>query len=199
MKYSIIGAGPVGSTIASLLDKSGIQVALANSRGVDAVRPIAAKAGHGVIPSSLDDALLADVIFIGIPFIRFKDVASRLADWTGKIVIDVTHTHRLPPDVLEAEVGSRPSSEVNANRVPGAALVKAFNHLPMKDLASPVPAGGRRVMFVSSDDKTASATVADLARTLGFAAIELGPVAEGGRLIQAPNALVYQNLVRFES
>ena len=53
--------------------------------------------------------------------------------------------------------------------VPGAKLVKAFNQLPLKVLASPLPDNvGRRVVFVSSDHEDASATVADLAERLGF-------------------------------
>jgi predicted dinucleotide-binding enzyme len=63
---------------------------------------------------------------------------------------------------------------------------KAFNQLPLKVLASPLPDHvGRRVVFVSIDHEDASATVAALAESLGFAAIEVGNMAGGGRLIQA--------------
>jgi 8-hydroxy-5-deazaflavin:NADPH oxidoreductase len=198
MSYSIIGTGGVGLTLASYFTKDGIEVALANTRGADAVEPVARKLGQGVVAKSLDEALKADVIFIAVPFLKFKDVASALPDWTGKIVIDVTNAFTLPAEVQEAEFGARPSSEANAERLPGAKLVKAFNQLAVKDLASPVPAGGKRVVFVSSDDEDASAKVARLAERLGFAPIEVGRLGEGGRLIQAPNALVFQDLIKFE-
>ena len=198
MSYSIIGTGGVGSTLASYFAKDGIEVALANTRGADAVEPVARKLGQGVVAKSLDEALKADVIFIAVPFLKFKDVASALPDWTGKIVIDVTNAFTLPAEVQEAEFGARPSSEANAERVPGAKLVKAFNQLAVKDLASPVPAGGKRVVFVSSDDEDASTKVARLAERLRFAPIEIGKLDEGGRLIQAPNALVFQDLIKFE-
>ena len=198
MSYSIIGSGGVGSTLASYFAKAGIEVDLANSRGADAVEPVAKKLGQGVVAKSLDDALKADVIVIAVPFLKFKDVASALPGWTGKIVIDVTNAYTLPAEVQEAEFGARTSSEANAKRVPGAKLVKAFNQLPVKDLASPVPNGGKRVVFVSSDDEDASAKVARLVKDLGFAPIEVGKLGEGGRLIQAPNALVFQDLIKFE-
>jgi len=119
-------------------------------------------------------------------------------DWSGKIVIDVTNGLMLPPEVQQAEYQGRLTSEVNAERVPGAKLVKAFNQLPLKTLASPLPDDiGRRVVFVASDHADASATVADLAERLGFAAIEVGRIAEGGRLIQARAALVFQNLIKY--
>ncbi|WP_244481579.1 hypothetical protein [Rhizobium sp. Root1203] len=109
----------------------------------------------------------------------------------------MTNSAFLPPEVQERELKGRLSSEVNADRVPGAKLVKAFNQLPMQGLTAPVPAGGRRVVFISSDHADASAAVASLTENLGFAPIEVGRIAEGGRLIQARNALVFQNLIKF--
>ena len=132
-----------------------------------------------------------------MPFLNFKEVGSVKSDWTGQIVIDVTNAFMLPAEVQEAELKGRLSSEVNADRVPGAKLVKAFNQLPWQDLARPVPDGGRRVVFISSDHEDASAKVAHLAEKLGFAPIEVGKIGEGGRLIQAPNALVFQDLIKF--
>jgi 8-hydroxy-5-deazaflavin:NADPH oxidoreductase len=197
MTYSIIGTGTVGSTLASFFANGGIEVSLANTRGVDAVEPVSRRLGRSIVAKSLDDALKADVIFFAVPFLQFKAVAWALSDWTGKIVIDVTNAFMLPAEVQEAELNGRLSSEVNAERVPGAKLVKAFNQLPMKVLSAPAPAGGRRVVFISSDHKDASANVASLAGELGFAPIEIGKIAEGGRLIQARNALVFQDLIKF--
>jgi 8-hydroxy-5-deazaflavin:NADPH oxidoreductase len=53
-------------------------------------------------------------------------------------------------------------------------------------------------VFISSDHEDASHKVARLAEELGFAPIEVGKLAEGGRLIQAPNALVFQDLIKLE-
>jgi predicted dinucleotide-binding enzyme len=198
MSYSIIGTGSVGSTLASFFAKAGIEVGLANTKGAEVVEPLAGKLGQSVVAKSLDDALKADVIFFALQFLQFKNAASALSDWTGKIVIDVTNAFKLPPEVLEAELNGRLSSEVNAERVPGAKLVKAFNQLPMNVLSRPVPAGGRRVVFISSDDEDASAKVARLAEELGFAPIEVGKIDGGGRLIQVGNALAYQDLIKFE-
>jgi 8-hydroxy-5-deazaflavin:NADPH oxidoreductase len=198
MNTSIIGTGAVGLTLASFFAKAEIEVGLASTKGADAVAPLARKVGQSVAAKSLDEALKADVVFIAVPFLKFKEVASALPDWTGKIVIDVTNAFTLPAEVQEAEFGARPSSEVNAGRVAGAKLVKAFNQLPVKVLSSPVPAGGRRVVFISSDHEDASHKVARLAEELGLAPIEVGKIAEGGRLIQAPNALVFQDLIKLE-
>ncbi|WFR97922.1 NADPH-dependent F420 reductase [Rhizobium tumorigenes] len=199
MSYSIIGTGIVGYTLASLFARGGVDVKVANTRGPEAVIPIIKDLGASVVAATLDEALEADVILLAVQFLNFKDVGKLKSDWTGKIVVDVTNSAFLPPDVQERELKGRLSSEVNAERVPGAKLVKAFNQLPMQGLAAPVPQGGRRVVFIASDYPDASTTIASLVTQLGFAPIEVGKIAEGGRLIQARNALVFHNLVKFDS
>ncbi|WEZ85321.1 MULTISPECIES: NADPH-dependent F420 reductase [Hyphomicrobiales] len=197
MTYSIIGTGNVGLTLAGIFSRAGIDVAIANTRGPATIEPLIASLGQSVTAATLDAALEAHVIFFAVPFLNFKDVAATRSDWTGKIVIDVTNAAFLPLDVQERELQGRLSSEVNADRVPGANLVKAFNQLPMKGLVAPVAIpDGRRVVFVSSDDEASSALVAKLVSDLGYAPIELGKIAEGGRLIQARNALIFQNLIK---
>jgi 8-hydroxy-5-deazaflavin:NADPH oxidoreductase len=197
MTYSIIGTGNAGQTLAAFFAKAGVEVALANTRGWEAVEPMARQLGGKVVAKSLDEALEADIIFFAVPFLNFKDVGSAKPNWIGKIVVDVTNAAFLPQEVQDKELHGRLSSEVNAERVPGAKLVKAFNQLPMKVLSSPVPAGGKRVVFVSSDHEDASAKVACLVGKLGFAPIEVGRIDEGGRLIQARNALVFQDLIKY--
>ncbi|WP_426240899.1 NADPH-dependent F420 reductase [Pararhizobium sp. DWP1-1-3] len=197
MKYSIIGTGSVGLTLASFFAKNSIPVSVANTRGPAAVASSIDGLGGAVKPTAVEDALDAEIIFFAVQFLNFKHVGKLLSDWSGKIVVDVTNSAFLPPEVQERELQGRLSSEVNADRIPGAKLVKAFNQLPMQGLTAPVPAGGRRVVFISSDHGEASTAVASLTHDLGFAPIEIGKIAEGGRLIQARNALVFQNLVKF--
>jgi predicted dinucleotide-binding enzyme len=74
----------------------------------------------------------------------------------------------------------------------------AFNTLPAAVLARPpAEAGGKRVMFYSGDHARAKRKVAALISALGFAAVDLGRLAVGGRLQQPPGgALAWLNLVR---
>lgn len=85
MTSAIIGTGTVGRTLAGFFQKAGIEVALANTRGAEAVEPIAKELGGKVIATSLDDALRADVIFFAVQFLNVKDVASVKPDWTGRL------------------------------------------------------------------------------------------------------------------
>jgi 8-hydroxy-5-deazaflavin:NADPH oxidoreductase len=141
--------------------RHGVQVHIAKSRGPASIGTITAELGPEVTPVTLDEALDSDIILFAVGFLQFKEVAVKRPDWTGKIVIDVTYAYMLPADVQEKELHGRLSSEVNAERLPGARLVKAFNQLPMRALIAPIPdATGRRVVVVSSDDEDASAEVA---------------------------------------
>ena len=198
MTYAIIGSGTVGSTLACLFATKAIPVLIANSRGPATLVDLAAELGSSVTPVSAQEAVQADVVLVAVGSIAFKDIGALREDWSGTIVVDVTNGFMLPAEVQEAEFHGRLTSEVNAERVPGAKLVKAFNQLPLKVLASPIPDdAGRRVVFVSSDHEDASTTVTKLVDDLGFAPIEVGKLAEGGRLIQARAPLVFQNLVQY--
>jgi hypothetical protein len=68
--------------------------------------------------------------------------------------------------------------------------------------ADPKVEGGRRVVFLSSDDDSAVGPVASLAERLGFAPIGLGKLNEGGALVQARGRtwtqLIFQDLVKPE-
>jgi predicted dinucleotide-binding enzyme len=75
-------------------------------------------------------------------------------------------------------------------------VVKAFNQLPAAVLGrDPADQGGRRVVFVSSNDEEASKVVLALAKELGFSPINLGRVNEGGRLLLFKSPLILHNLV----
>jgi 8-hydroxy-5-deazaflavin:NADPH oxidoreductase len=68
MNYGIIGIGNVGKTLAAFFAKAEIEVALANTRGPEAVEPVAKELGGKLVAKSLDEALEADIIFFAVPF-----------------------------------------------------------------------------------------------------------------------------------
>lgn len=86
-----------------------------------------------------------------------------------------------------AELDGRGSSEVVADLVPGARLVKAFNTLTPAVLARDArEAGGRRVVFYSGDEAGAQAAEGELIGRMGFFPVDLGGLATGWRLQQFP-------------
>ncbi len=177
--------------------KAGVEVGLANTKGAEAVKPLAWSLAARSMAKSLDEALKADVIILAVPFLNFK--TSVRCGLTGP---ERSSSTSRTLSSFSRRSGTGSCRDVSRRRsTPGACRarnwLKAFNQLPMGVLSGPVPGGGRRVVFVASDHPDASATVARLAEELGFAPIEVGKIAEGGRLIQARNALVFQDLVNF--
>jgi predicted dinucleotide-binding enzyme len=192
-RYAIIGSGNIGSALARLFGRARVEVQIANTRRRDTINELAASAGPSVLPVSLAEALACDVIFLAIPFPAVEQFGKELADWTGKTIVDTTNAH-YAPDHGEHILQGRLSSHYVAEVLAGARVVKAFNQLPAQVLAAPVPpAEGRRVVFISSDSPESSTQIAQLTEALGLSPVQLGMIGEGGRLIQAPNALVLRN------
>jgi predicted dinucleotide-binding enzyme len=200
MKYAIIGSGKIGTALARTFARESIEVAIANTRGPEALASLTKELGRSVVPQSIQDACKAEMIFLAVPFPAHKDVAKQFKQWNGTIVVDVTNTLDLSP-VEQEELGGLLSSEVVSKAFVGARVVKAFNHLPAKQLGTnPAAKGQRQAVFVSSNDADASAAVAAVATKLGFAPIELGRLDQGGVPLHVlggrAGALLSQNLVK---
>lgn len=191
MSYAIIGFGAIGQALARAFARNNIEVAVASRRPPEALLPQAQAIGPTVVPTTLQEALEADVIFLAVLFEGHREVAKALSSWQGKTIIDAMN-------------GFGVSSAVVAKAFPGARLVKGFNHLLARTLATdPHVKGGRRVVFLSSDDESATASVAALAEQLGFAPVDLGKLEEGGALVQARadkswGPLIFQDLFKQE-
>ncbi|MFP3546818.1 NADPH-dependent F420 reductase [Rhizobium sp. SIMBA_035] len=199
MNYAIIGFGGIGHALASAFARSGIEVSIATSRDPEAFAADAAKVGRTVRPVTLDEAVKADVVFLAVRFGSHQEIGKTLPNWEGKTVVDVTNAYGVPPEDLEG----LPSSAFVGKAFPGARLVKGFNHLVAGVLEKdPAVAGGRRAVFLSSDDEQASQDVAALAQRLGFAPIQIGGLSEGGLLVQARGKtwgrLIFKDLINLD-
>ena len=193
MKYAIVGAGEIGTALARTFARKKIEVAIANSRGPATLASLTKELGPNVVAQSIQDACKAEVIFLAVPFSAHPDVAKQFEHWNGKIVVDLTNAFHVAPK----ELGGLLSSEVVSQAFVGARLVKAFNHLPAEQLGTS-PSLPWQVVFVSSNDADASATVAAVATRLGFAPVELGRLDKGGTplhfLAGQAGGLLFQNL-----
>nr|WP_256375819.1 NAD(P)-binding domain-containing protein [Bradyrhizobium sp. WSM1253] len=198
MSYAIIGFGHIGQALARAFARNGIEVSVATTRDPESFASAAAAIGPTIIPKKLADAVKADIIVLAVRFESHQDVAKALPTWQGKTIVDVTNAYGVPPEKL----GGRPSSKALAQAFTGGRLVKGFNHLGAAVLGQdPAVHGGRRVVFLASDDDAAAAEIVALAEKLGFAPIKLGGLSEGGLLVQARGNswghLIFKDLVKF--
>jgi predicted dinucleotide-binding enzyme len=199
MSYAIIGFGSIGQALARAFARNGIDVAVATTRDPESFASTAAAIGPGIMPTTVAQALEADIVFLAVRFESHRDVAKALPTWKGKTIVDVTNAYGVAPE----ELGGQPSSRVVAQAFSGGRLVKGFNHLAAAVLEQdPAVHGGRRVVFLASDDDGAAAQAGALAERLGFAPVKLGGLAEGGLLVQARGKswghLIFKDLVKFD-
>jgi len=196
MSYAIIGFGSIGQALSKAFARNGIEVSVATTRDPESFASAAAAIGPEIIPKTFAEAVKADVIFLAVRFEAHADVAKALPNWQGKTIVDVTNAYG-------ADLGGQPSAKVVAQAFTGGKVVKGFNHLVAGVLEQdPAVHGGKRVVFLASDDDNASTEIAALAEQLGFAPIKLGGLAEGGLLVQARGnewgKLIFKDLVNFD-
>ena len=187
----IIGAGRIGQAIARTAVRAGRDVVIANSRDPASLGATVAALGAGVSAGTRAEAAAADIVFLAVPWTSVPAAVAEL-QWEGRVVVDATNALSVTfdngaPTLTPAELGETTSSEIVAELVAGASVVKAANTLLADVLADdPRRAGGQLVLFLSGDDGDAKASVADFFADAGFFPVDLGDLAGGGTLQQFP-------------
>jgi predicted dinucleotide-binding enzyme len=198
MRIGIIGSGKIGSTAAALFAAAGHDVAIANSRGPESLEALAAELG--VRAATVAGAAgSGELVLVATPLYAFRELPA--AELDGKIVVDATNYYAGRDGANAAlDEDTTTSTELLAEQLPGARVVKAFNTMQWESLRDRgVRAGGeeRLVIFLAGDDADAKRRVAGLIEEIGFAPVDNGSLAEGGRK-QQPGAPLYGALVTLQ-
>ncbi|MES2103346.1 MAG: NAD(P)-binding domain-containing protein [Pseudomonadota bacterium] len=213
MKIGIIGSGSLGSNVARAIAKKGLSATIANKSGPASMAALLAELGPAITAGTIEQAASADIVLIAVPWVAIETLLKGLPAWNNRIVIDGTNpVIFLKPDSPEAkdpsnplaaygikavDLGGKYSSAVFRELVPGARVVKAFNHLDATVLSQPEAAGGQRTLFYAGDDAAAKAEVRKLLETTGYFAVDLGALDVGGPLMELPfGALAMTNFVK---
>jgi len=213
MSIGIIGAGGLGSNVARALAKKGIAATISNSRGPASLAPLIEEVGPSIKAGTLAEAASAEIVLVAVRWVDLGKALRGLPAWNGRIVIDGTNpVEFLDPNSPDAkdpsnplaaygikaiDLGGKYSTEVFREFVPGARVVKAFNHLDVRVLAQPEVSGGRRVQFYSGDDAAAKAEVRKILEAIGYFPVDLGSLAAGGRLAELPfGSLASTNFIK---
>lgn len=202
MSIGIIGSGSFGSNIVRAFAKKGITATISNSRGPASLAPLVEEVGPSIKAVTVEEAASADIVLVALRWVDTAKALRGLPAWNGRIVVDGTNpVEFLAPGSPEAkdptnplaaygikaiDLGSKYSTQVFRELVPGARVVKAFNHLDARLLPYPEVSGGRRVQFYSGDDAAAKGDVRKLIEAAGYFPVDLGPLDVGGRLAQLP-------------
>jgi predicted dinucleotide-binding enzyme len=165
-KVGIIGNGNVGSALARGLQRAGHDVRTT-----------------GREPAALRDvAAWAEIVVLAVPFGALDEVARQVADAVkGKTVIDVTNA--LDAKMNLAVGFTTSGAEQLQGKLAGARVVKAFNTVFAQHMDTGRLGDAPLTAFVAADDADAKKVTLDLARDIGFDAIDGGPLANA-RLLE---------------
>ena len=201
MKIGIIGAGHIGGTAAKLFAEAGHEIAIANSREPETLAGLAAEIGGDAKAVTAEEAAeFGEIVFVSIPFGKYKELPAD--KFGGKIVIDSNNYY---PDrdgeYEEIESNKITSSELLAEHLTGAKIVKAFNTIWFEHLKTQgnkdLPVEERRVIFLCGDDADAKGKVSALIEEIGFAPYDTGSLSEGGKT-QSPGSAIYNRDLKLE-
>jgi 8-hydroxy-5-deazaflavin:NADPH oxidoreductase len=172
MRIGIVGTGRIGGNAGRLFAGAGHEVMFSGSRDPAKLEAAATAAGGAATGSPREAVEFGEVVMLSVPWRAVDDVVAQMGDLNGKVVIDTTNQYgsggweELP----------KPAAEVNAERMPGARLVKAFNTLTAGFQGE---AAGRGVaLFLAGEDSAAKEIVAGLIREIGFEPVDVGGWAQ---------------------
>ncbi len=181
----IIGSGNIGSALARALTAAGHAVVIANSRGPASLEPLVSELGNRARAGTVADASTAGpVVVVTVPLHAVSSIpAEPLA---GRIVID-TNNYYPGRDgaIADLDAGRTTTSQLVAAHFSGARVVKAFNHIPARDIlahAAPTGTDDRRALAVYADDAEAREVVTRLIDEVGFDVVDGGPLADSWRI-----------------
>ncbi len=193
MRIGIIGAGNIGGTLARRFSALGHQVSVANSRGPETLKDLAAETGAK--PVTVRDAVRnAEVVVVTIPMRNIPELPRDLFQGVPEnvVVIDTNNYYPRQRDgrIEPIEQGMLESRWVEQQL--HRPVVKAFNNIyaqHLMDRGKPKGTRGRIALPVAGDDPAAKAVVLRLVDELGFDAVDTGGLDESWR--QQPGTPVY--------
>lgn len=171
MKIGIIGAGNVGGALARASKKAGHTVAISAAEAEHATK-VAAETGATAAKSNAEAVAGSDIVILAVPFDSVSGIVTELgAQLEGKVVVDVTN--RFTGDQL----GAPSNAERIQEMAKGAHVVKAFNTIFASRMVEPKTEGVALDGYVVGDDPTAKQKALSFVASLGFRAIDAGPLA----------------------
>jgi 8-hydroxy-5-deazaflavin:NADPH oxidoreductase len=184
MKVAVVGAGRIGGNVGEQLGRKGHEVMLSFSRDEAKLRELAAGIEGASTGTPGEAVEFAEAVVFAVPWRVVGEAVQQMGRLDGKVVVDTTNQFG-SGGVEELPDGSS-AVELNAGRMPGAALAKAFNTLTsgfQREVAAERP--GEVAMFFAAEDGRAAEVASALVADCGFAPVRIGGWSEVA-LMEAP-------------
>lgn len=185
MNIAILGTGNVGGALGVRFARAGHSVIFGTRRPTEIEELLKAAGPNAKALSGADAAKASEIIFLAVPAQAAVMAATALGDLSGKIVVDCVNPVRWEQGPVWNPPAEGSIAAALSNALPGARVVKAFNAFGAEIHANPSVGGAPADVFMAGEDKEAKNSVAELAASAGFHAIDAGPLR---------NAAVLENL-----
>src|SRR5437763_5234035 len=192
MNIGIIGAGHIGGNLTRRFAALGHKVYVANSRGPETLKDLAAATGATAVTVQ-EAARQGEVVVVTIPVKNVAKLPPGLfANVPDDVVVVDTGNYYPQRDGYIAEIESGMTESRWTSQQLGRPVVKAFNNIYAQHLleqGKPAGSPGRIALPVAGDDKGAKAVIMKLIDELGFDPVDAGTLDESWK--QQPGTPVY--------
>ena len=189
MKVAIIGTGKMGRGFATALAPR--HEVTVGSRDPDRARKTAAATGAARGTTYAEAAAGAEVVILTVPWEAIDDTLAQLGELHQTVVVDVSFPSR--KGEREALKNTSTAEHIQ-QRLPGARVVKGWNHVHAQHLTAPEVDGIAASVLITGDDPQAKQTVFTLARDMGFHPVDIGPLKTTRQLERLVGMMLFVRL-----
>lgn len=191
MQIAIIGAGNVGASLGKGWAAVGHHITYGMVDPADPKHQPAANAAGGARLAGVGEAVReADIVALAVPWDAVPDALRACGDLRGRILLDATNPLCMGENGLQLAVGlSTSGGEEVARLVPEASVFKTMNQVGFMVMSDTEGYSSPPLMFVAGDDATQKPLVLNLVASLGFEAVDAGPL-RNARLLE-PYAMLW--------
>jgi NADPH-dependent F420 reductase len=191
MRIAVIGTGKMGRGFATALSPHH-EVVLGSRDPGRAAKVVRSTGADGAAPPE-DAAVGADVVILAVPWKAMEETLARLGKLDGTVVVDVSAPYGKEREAL----GRRGSGELVQKRLPGARVVKGWNHVFARYLTAPDVEGIASSVLLAGDDSEAKEIVSGLARDMGFHPVDVGRLRQSFHLDRLVSTVLFVRLGPF--
>jgi 8-hydroxy-5-deazaflavin:NADPH oxidoreductase len=184
VEIGIIGSGHVGSALGGVWAKAGNEV-MFSSRHLDDDKKLAAAIGPNARAGTPQEAAsFGQVLLLAVPYSAFPELIKSLGNsFKGKVVINASNPFPQRDGEIANQAREKGAGLFDAQLLPGAHVVRAFNAVGAARMASAHEDPGKIGMPIAGDDKKAIEVASRLVREAGFEPVVVGGLEMGKYLM----------------